>query len=391
MRALDPALAIDIQQLSQDAMIDLFEIDLTKQGGSRFRFTSGTLGSRVVSFQDEDYFPIDFESSGWEVSTNGTLPRPKLKFANIRGFLSSVIREFDDMLGAKITRKRTYEKYLDNVDETELKRITMDQGDGHGWKSLGEHDFTDGGTVRFTVLEGNGFVADSIKVVAVGGSEGRIYRVSDSALHLNGLWGQVDSPLSWDDLESWVDEATWDESILTAYFSKQADANGLIQIEETGRYEVFFKSPVDAVENSFGVVTVGDVVKNSLGSAHFPEELYIVQQKTAQNRLFLEFELSSYLDYQGETAPRRRIFKDYCTHTYRVYDLATTSFIYEGVTCPWATEGNSESYYNKKNESIEIADPELDQCSKKPSGCKVRYKTGQLPYAGFPGISAIPI
>jgi len=36
-----------------------------------------------------------------------------LKIANITGILVSLLREHEDLLGAKVTRHRTFAKYLD--------------------------------------------------------------------------------------------------------------------------------------------------------------------------------------------------------------------------------------------------------------------------------------
>ena len=64
-------------------------------------------------FQGDTYDPLPIEASGFEKSSQGKLPRPKLRVANIMGLISSFITTYDDLVGAKLTRKRTFRKYLD--------------------------------------------------------------------------------------------------------------------------------------------------------------------------------------------------------------------------------------------------------------------------------------
>jgi lambda family phage minor tail protein L len=50
------------------------------------------------------------------MSSNGQLPRPTLRVSNITGTITLLVLSYDDLLGAKITRKRTMAKYLDAVN-----------------------------------------------------------------------------------------------------------------------------------------------------------------------------------------------------------------------------------------------------------------------------------
>ena len=44
------------------------------------------------------------------------MPRPKLKVANVTGSITALILSYQDLVGAKVTRKRTLLKYLDAVN-----------------------------------------------------------------------------------------------------------------------------------------------------------------------------------------------------------------------------------------------------------------------------------
>jgi lambda family phage minor tail protein L len=77
-------------------------------GGSNFK--------KNVIWQGVQYVPTPIESEGFEINANGQLPRPKIRIAN-KGFLiTSLLQNNYDFKNAKIVRKRTFIKYLDDVN-----------------------------------------------------------------------------------------------------------------------------------------------------------------------------------------------------------------------------------------------------------------------------------
>jgi lambda family phage minor tail protein L len=108
----------DIQKLDPGARIELFELDTSMiTGGAVDRFHNGVnaLGTDVV-WQGNTYTRFPIEASGFEWNGQGSLPRPRVKVANVSGLISAMINSLDDLVGAKLTRKRTLVKYLDAVN-----------------------------------------------------------------------------------------------------------------------------------------------------------------------------------------------------------------------------------------------------------------------------------
>lgn len=107
----------DIQSLNPSATWDGWVLDCTGIGGSLYRFHPGTndLGVDVV-WQGNTYARMPVEIDGLEQSSKGTLPRPTVRIANMDGVVSSIIGTLSDLIGAKVTRKRTLAKYLDAVN-----------------------------------------------------------------------------------------------------------------------------------------------------------------------------------------------------------------------------------------------------------------------------------
>jgi lambda family phage minor tail protein L len=111
------AITSEIQKLAPSAVIELFVLDLSLFGQGPVRFHAGTnaLMQRVV-WQGNAYeaFPIQVE--GFELNGGGQVPRPRLRVANVTGSITALMLSYQDLIGAKITRKRTLAKYLDAVN-----------------------------------------------------------------------------------------------------------------------------------------------------------------------------------------------------------------------------------------------------------------------------------
>jgi lambda family phage minor tail protein L len=114
---MNTAIRSEIQKLAPSAVIELFVLDLSlfSQGSVYFHAGTNSLQQRLT-WQGKTYeaFPIQVE--GFEFNGNGQIPRPKLKVANVTGAITAMVLIYQDLVGAKITRKRTLAKYLDAVN-----------------------------------------------------------------------------------------------------------------------------------------------------------------------------------------------------------------------------------------------------------------------------------
>lgn len=112
------ALVQEIQSLSPSAEMEFYELDTTMfEGGGLLRFHSGVGQTNYpIVWQGESYQPFPIEAKGFDVSSQGTLPQPTLTIANVDGILTALVLQYEDLAGAKITRKRTFARYLDAVN-----------------------------------------------------------------------------------------------------------------------------------------------------------------------------------------------------------------------------------------------------------------------------------
>ena len=105
----------DIQKLNVGSdLIDLYKIDASNVDGGIYYFTPATEGGSSVTFGGQIYLQLACEITGMEVTGDGRMPRPKIKVANIFLAFTGLINEYQDGIGAKVTRIRTFKKYLDS-------------------------------------------------------------------------------------------------------------------------------------------------------------------------------------------------------------------------------------------------------------------------------------
>ena len=110
-------IAIQVHQLALDAIVELYELDATVVGGTVLYFHNGAnqVGGAVV-WQGLTYVRFPIECTGFAVSASGPIARPRLRVANVLGLIGTLIRQYQGLKGAKLTRRRTLAKYLDAVN-----------------------------------------------------------------------------------------------------------------------------------------------------------------------------------------------------------------------------------------------------------------------------------
>ena len=106
--------------------------------------------------------------------------------------------------------------------------------------------------------------------------------------------------------------------------------------------------------------------------AQFPSERYVIDRKTAENRMLVTFELAATFDVAGVKLPRRQIIQNICPWTYK------------GEGCGYT---GTDYYDIDDNEVDDVAN---DVCGHRLSSCKLRFgENAEIPYGGFPSAGLI--
>ena len=122
-------------KLDPSALITLYEIDISEiasnitleksnveVGAEPFRFHNMNILKGVsLTFQNKDYISFPITTEGFEMNSAGTLPTPTLTISSVDGLednasfslLKSNFINLENFVGAKVTRIRTFAKFLD--------------------------------------------------------------------------------------------------------------------------------------------------------------------------------------------------------------------------------------------------------------------------------------
>lgn len=228
-------LSSDSQRSAPGKIVELYDLDATAIGGAVHHFVKDTDFGEPVVWRGNAYAPLQFEADGFETNGQGTLPRPTLRVCHINTAFVATVYEFNDLVGATVTRWRTLAHYLDNGTQ----------------------------------------------------------------------------------------------------------ANG----EE-----------------------------------YYNLDIYKIDRKSGQNKVYIEWELAAPMDQEGKKIPGRQVVRDACGKIYRVWD--GSAFDYRRATCPYTGSVSFDASGN-------VTTAAGDKCGKKVSDCKRRFGKGPLPFGGFPGVARV--
>lgn len=116
MSAGNALINAELHKLEADALITLYVLDASRIGGDVRRFYNHSRELIApIQWQGATYLPFPIEVKGYEFRGSGSPPRPSLFLGNVGGAISALVIAFDDLIGARLTRKRTFRKFLDGM------------------------------------------------------------------------------------------------------------------------------------------------------------------------------------------------------------------------------------------------------------------------------------
>jgi lambda family phage minor tail protein L len=125
------AVGEELNKLAPSAVIELFELDGTASSigvDQVYRFHAGVneqiSGNIVWNGQTYQRYPV--EATGFTYEGGGQLPRPTISISNVLSLGTTLVLEYNDLVGATVTRIRTLKKYLDAVNFTSETNATAD-------------------------------------------------------------------------------------------------------------------------------------------------------------------------------------------------------------------------------------------------------------------------
>jgi lambda family phage minor tail protein L len=115
------------QQLTTEALVELFQLDCQAIGAGVYHFTSDTAGGPTtqskLKFDGVTYEPLPIEADGFEWSGEGAMPTPTLRLSNVNLVLEGIVQANHGLIGCTLTRIRTFRHFLDDGDNPDPNAI----------------------------------------------------------------------------------------------------------------------------------------------------------------------------------------------------------------------------------------------------------------------------
>ena len=116
---------------------------------------------------------------------------------------------------------------------------------------------------------------------------------------------------------------------------------------------------------------------------HWPVDKWRIERLLEQGSTELVWQLATPFDFDKKMLPGRQVLRDVCSWEYRIWDAAAAAFDYTNATCPYT---GADYYTNRDAVAAAAAD---DRCSRKLSGCRLRFPDQPIPYGGFLGVGRV--
>lgn len=119
--AIPATLQQESAKLASSTILTFWVLDATVLSGSIFRFYSGfSAADAPIVWQGLTYTPYPVQATQFDMPGGGDAPaRPSLIFGNVDGSFSALVLAFHDLVGATITRKRTFYRFLDGQPDAD--------------------------------------------------------------------------------------------------------------------------------------------------------------------------------------------------------------------------------------------------------------------------------
>lgn len=106
------------RRFSVGELITLFQIDLTKFGGSVYYFTNNIFEEHIpIIFGQKEYYYLPIAVENIDIGTDSGPAQPRLTIATAGGPVQALISQYKDLRGAKVTRIRTFAEFLDQIPD----------------------------------------------------------------------------------------------------------------------------------------------------------------------------------------------------------------------------------------------------------------------------------
>lgn len=105
---------IDAHGLTLPGVVDLYIVDLNPIGTAQIYclYPGANNDASDIVYQGNTFTPWNIKISGIEKRGDGAQARPSVEIANVGGMITQLCQQYQDMVGATVTRRRTFSTYI---------------------------------------------------------------------------------------------------------------------------------------------------------------------------------------------------------------------------------------------------------------------------------------
>tara|TARA_Y100000996_G_scaffold382750_1_gene338190 strand:+ start:5057 stop:6049 length:993 start_codon:yes stop_codon:yes gene_type:complete len=308
----------DLQKINPSAIIELFTLttDATLHGSAQtYRFHNGSNlnNSNDIIWAGNTYKKMPIQAEGFAFR-KGQLPRPTLTVSNALGTITAILLNVNrvttgnDLTGATVTRIRTLARYLDagNFPPTTTSSVTT--------TTIADPADAESVTYTVTVVQDSGgnnvFAINGVQKPVITMKRGSTYVFNQAHSSNVGHPLRIKSDVIGQQTTTNVGTLGTDATVTyqPAYPSAPSDLRYYCTVHGNGMGNTITMNNPNTLNQSTTVFTTQTI--NPLGTpdptAEFPQEIYKIDRKSAENREIVTFELAAVFDLAGIRAPKRQ-------------------------------------------------------------------------------------
>ena len=313
----------ETQAINPGSLIELFELttDAALHGSATtYRFHAGTneINNGNIIWDGNTYIAIPLEADGFKYA-NGQLPRPTLTISNVTNVITAILLNVNqvtpgnDLTGAVVKRRTTLARFLDAANFAPVATTTT--------TTQTVADPSDAETVTYTVTvvqDGNGgnnvFAINGVQKPVITMKRGSTYIFNQS--HSSNVSHPLRIKSDAGGIQTTTNAGTLGTDATVTYQPAYPGAPNDLRYYCTSHGNnmgntITMNNP-NTIQQTTSTTTTSQ--SNPYGTpdptAEYPQEIYKIDRKSAENRAVVQFELAAAFDLANIRIPLRVCTKE---------------------------------------------------------------------------------
>ena len=316
----------ETQSINPGSLIELFELttDAALHGSATtYRFHAGTneINNGNIIWDGNTYIAIPLEADGFKYA-NGQLPRPTLTISNVTNVITAILLNVNqvtpgnDLTGAVVKRRTTLARFLDAANFDPVATTTT--------TTTTVADPSDAETVTYTVTVvqdsggNNVFALNGVQkpVITMKRGSTYIFNQEDSSNTNHPLAFKSDSGGSYitgvTNTGTYPGQSGYITTFQPPYPGAPSDLRYYCTSHGNNMGNTITMNTPNTIQQTTSSTTTSQ--SNPYGTpdptAEYPQEIYKIDRKSAENRAVVQFELAAAFDLANIRIPLRVCTKE---------------------------------------------------------------------------------